>query len=75
MTRRCEHCGWPESEPYAILSRHRTSQGLALWTRCACGTTRVRLRPPTGAERIVARLGQPEAATAPIPTSDCGVGT
>jgi hypothetical protein len=38
---RCPRCGWPDAEPYEIVSRHVTSEGLITWSRCACGRLRV----------------------------------
>jgi hypothetical protein len=37
----CPDCGWPEAEPYEVLSRHATSEGEIVWSRCACGRLRV----------------------------------
>ncbi|WP_219419431.1 hypothetical protein [Pseudonocardia nigra] len=41
-TMRCRHCGWPEQEPYEVVSRHVTSQGVIVYSRCACGRLQVR---------------------------------
>lgn len=41
-TERCASCGWPLSDPYEIVSRHRTSEGLIVYTRCVCGRLQVR---------------------------------
>jgi hypothetical protein len=38
----CLSCGWPTAEPYEIVSRHMTSEGLIMWTRCVCGRLEVR---------------------------------
>ncbi|WP_067548090.1 hypothetical protein [Nocardia crassostreae] len=46
-TGHCEHCGWPDSQPFETLSRHRTSEGVVTYTRCACGSVRMRLSPIT----------------------------
>lgn len=42
MTSVCPHCGWPDAQPFQVLSRHRTEAGLTVWSRCACGSTQVR---------------------------------
>ena len=41
MDLNCPCCGWPTDEPFATVSRHRTSEGLVAWTRCPCGRLRV----------------------------------
>ncbi|WP_106178997.1 hypothetical protein [Prauserella shujinwangii] len=38
----CPFCGWPDADPFAVLSRHRTVVGETVWTRCACGSLQVR---------------------------------
>ena len=50
----CPYCGRPDAEPFRVLSRHRTSAGQTLWTRCTCGSLQVRERDAAG-ERIAAR--------------------
>lgn len=53
---RCPDCGWDQRDPYEIVSRHRTSAGLIVYTRCACGRLSSWLQPnPTVAARLVAR--------------------
>ncbi|MFF5985620.1 hypothetical protein [Prauserella flavalba] len=52
----CPFCGWPDSDVYEIVSRHRTPEGETVWTRCACGSLQVRV---TGAG-VVTR-GRPGA--------------
>src|SRR5690625_3793931 len=51
--RACLDCGWPESEIYQVVSRHVTSTGMVLYTRCVAGaskyvrcTCRARTAPP-----------------------------
>jgi hypothetical protein len=56
----CPYCGRPDAEPFQVLSRHRTSAGLTVWTRCQCGSLQVRVRDAAG-ERIAAR-GRPRHA-------------
>jgi len=34
---RCPYCGWPTAEPFQVVSRHVTSEGTLIWSRCACG--------------------------------------
>lgn len=46
---RCPGCGWPETEPFEVLSQHATSEGSVTWERCACG----RLRARRGATVVV----------------------
>jgi hypothetical protein len=50
----CPFCGWPEAELFDVASRHRTTEGQTVWTRCACGSLQMRVLGPTGS-RIVAR--------------------
>ncbi|BAW05371.1 hypothetical protein [Nocardia seriolae] len=44
-TRHCGRCGWPIDQPFQVLSRHRTSEGIVSYTRCACGALRMQLSP------------------------------
>jgi hypothetical protein len=53
----CPYCGHPDAEPFQVLSRHRTTAGLTVWTRCRCGSLQIRVRDAAG-ERIDAR-GRP----------------
>ena len=50
----CPRCGWPRSEIYKVLSRHLTSEGVVIYTRCACGEVQVRVRPFGGGEVVAA---------------------
>jgi hypothetical protein len=50
----CPFCGWPEAELFDVASRHRTTEGQTVWTRCACGSLQMRVLGRTGS-RIVAR--------------------
>lgn len=43
MSSRCPACGRIEDPRTAVLSRHRTSQGEVLYTRCLCGSVGIRL--------------------------------
>lgn len=56
----CPYCGRPDAGPFQVLSRHRTSIGETVWTRCACGSLQIRVRDAAG-ERIAAR-GRPHRA-------------
>ncbi|WP_461004023.1 hypothetical protein [Streptomonospora sediminis] len=47
----CPDCGWPEAEIYQVVSRHFTSTGMVLYTRCACGRLQVRSLSVPGAHR------------------------
>lgn len=60
MTGSCPICGWPDAQPFQVVSRQRTSEGLTVYTRCACGSLQVRVLDATGV-RILAR-GRPEEA-------------
>jgi hypothetical protein len=44
MSTRCGACGRVENAHLTVLSRHRTSQGEVVYTRCLCGSVGVRLR-------------------------------
>jgi hypothetical protein len=37
----CPRCGWPTAEPFEVVSRHVTSEGVIIWSRCACGRLQV----------------------------------
>jgi hypothetical protein len=37
----CPRCGWPTAEPFEVVSRHVTSEGTIVWSRCACGRLQV----------------------------------
>ncbi|MEV0220560.1 hypothetical protein [Streptomyces sp. NPDC050704] len=51
----CPHCGWPDrAEPFQVVSRHTTSAGHTVWTRCGCGSVQVRVVDATGM-RVVSR--------------------
>lgn len=52
--KRCPFCGWPEDERYDEASRHRTSEGQTVWTRCVCGSLQMRIVDASGS-RVVAR--------------------
>lgn len=55
---RCPNCGWPQREPYEIVSRHRTSSGVVVYTRCMCGALQVRLVAQNqGADGPVVAIG------------------
>jgi hypothetical protein len=47
----CSVCGWPSSDPYEVLSRHMTSEGVITYSRCACGEVRFHLQV-TGTTRL-----------------------
>jgi hypothetical protein len=54
---RCPYCGWPDAEPFEVVSRHRTPEGLTVWTRCCCGSLQVRVTDGVST-RIVSRSRQ-----------------
>jgi hypothetical protein len=39
--RLCGECGWPVDQPAEVISRHLTSEGLVVYTRCVCGRLQV----------------------------------
>jgi hypothetical protein len=56
----CSVCGWTGDDREAIVSRHHTSEGVIVWTRCVCGTVRARLHR-IGPAEPVACADPPEA--------------
>lgn len=58
MTDRCPHCGWPDTQPFQVLSRHPTPEGLTVWIRCACGSIQVWTVDLTGANLLT--RGRPQ---------------
>jgi len=57
MCYRCPHCGWPDDEPFEVVSKLVTIGALTVWTRCCCGSLQVRVG---GAARLrVVSRGQP----------------
>ena len=54
----CIDCGWPNTDGQ-VVSRHRTSQGVVVWSRCVCGALQIWLHRPGGATSI-ARASQPD---------------
>lgn len=68
----CPACGWPDSSPVTLLSRHPTVEGTVCYVRCVCGSVSVRLEPhSTTAARVLARGGatRPDADK-PDPPAD-----
>lgn len=63
----CPRCGWDQRDPYEIVSRHPTSAGVVVYTRCACGLLSTWLHPAPAAEgRLVVRAACPaEPLTCP----------
>lgn len=56
----CQRCRLPLSESVEPLSRHRTSEGVIVYTRCACGLLGAWLhRGDADAPLIVARAAPP----------------
>lgn len=39
--RLCVECGWPVDQPAEVISRHLTTEGLVVYTRCVCGRLQV----------------------------------
>ena len=75
MTTRCPHCGWPDDQPFQIVSRHRTATGETVWTRCSCGSLQMRVLDPAGT-RVTARSrpAAPAPRVAPTTVPDPGTG-
>lgn len=78
VVRRCATCGWPSDEPYEVVSRHPVTEGVIVYSRCACGVLRVWLHRTQGTSRLVvgahstlpASPGNPGSPTNPSsPTS------
>jgi len=69
--KRCPFCGWPEDELYEEASRHRTSEGQTVWTRCVCGSLQMRIAGSSGT-RVVARSRGNEHLVADSATCDLG---
>lgn len=38
MSIECQYCRRPEPGTCQVVSRHTTSEGVVVYTRCACGT-------------------------------------
>jgi hypothetical protein len=53
----CPVCGWPDDVPYQVISRHLTSTGVVVYTRCACGALQVRRHTLSGGTPLLARGG------------------
>lgn len=51
----CPRCGWPNAVIHSVVSRHRTSRGTILYTRCACGALQVRRTPGADPARLIAQ--------------------
>lgn len=67
MVASCDACGRTEGPWEHVISRHRTSEGEVVYTRCTCGSVAVRLAAPTHTEdtEVLAR-GPAEPALAPL---------
>ena len=60
----CPHCGWPDrADPFQVVSRHATSGGHTVWTRCGCGSLQMRTVDARGM-RVVSRSRPAERAAA-----------
>lgn len=47
-------CRLPYMNENTVVSRHVTSDGVVIWTRCACGRLRMDLIPEGRAPRLTA---------------------
>ena len=54
MDTQCPFCGWPDADPFTIVSRHDTPEGQTVWARCGCGSLQVRVLDGTRT-RVVSR--------------------
>lgn len=52
-----QECGHSQHEPGEVASRHMTSEGVLVYTRCACGALRVRLHRWDGGTKVLAESG------------------
>lgn len=63
----CDACGRTEGPWENVISRHRTSEGEIVYTRCTCGSVAVRLISPVrAADAEVLARGPAEPAIAPL---------
>lgn len=60
----CRHCGWPDSEPYEVVSRHATTEGVIVYTRCVCGVLHVRRHSPGAASTAATIIARSQQAAA-----------
>jgi RNase P subunit RPR2 len=51
----CRRCDRPVDQSNELVSRHRTSEGTVVYTRCACGLLHVWLDAEPRSARLVAR--------------------
>lgn len=58
----CRQCGWPDTEPYDVVSRHTTSEGVIIYTRCTCGLLHVRRQQLGEAHASIIARSQKAAA-------------
>lgn len=58
----CPSCGWPTAETYTIISRHATSEGVVVYSRCACGRLRATLYATAANAALRATAGVPTPA-------------
>lgn len=63
----CQQCGWPDTEPYQTVSRHTTTEGLIVYTRCACGRLHVRRHAPGQTHAPIIARSQKTAVPASEP--------
>jgi hypothetical protein len=54
----CARCGSPQEPPYTVVSRHFTSEGTLIYTRCGCGALRPRLLRYDGTAASALRHGR-----------------
>jgi len=64
---RCPGCGWPLADTYEPVSRHDTSEGLVLYSRCPCGRLQVRGGPASPV--VSGRAAEPVDTEVTVPRS------
>lgn len=63
----CAQCGWPSDQPTEILSRHTTSEGVVVYSRCVCGALHMWVWSPEAEEAwLVARSRNSAEADLPV---------
>jgi hypothetical protein len=71
----CDVCGRIEGRWERVLSRHRTSEGEVVYTRCSCGSVAVRLlAPPWPTDGTVLTRGPAAPDVAPLLATTAGNG-
>ncbi|MFR9800596.1 hypothetical protein ACL02U_32575 [Streptomyces sp. MS06] len=48
----CTYCGTDDDNNFAVISRHRTSNGTTVWLRCSCGALQARAISRAGSQIV-----------------------